>query len=259
MGTRAGLDGVRYRSLDPVREALAPTGGDERELAIDRASRAVEKLFRAFAPSPTLPHVSSVLDAAEDEHANLRFLLAHQLRANPHRALELACTASEFWASRGFSVEGRRWIEDAVAAARPVGPRSWDATLALARTTRTFAEISLMRDVLEALVEEMRAAGADWVYLGGGLTYLAISRGWSGDAAGAVAMLDEVEPLIEQSGTEWGRVLLERLRGLSLAGTGDLIGARRVQRSAGRCVRSCRNAHTPARRMHRILHSSGSC
>ena len=78
----------------------------------------------------------------------------------------------------------------------------------------------------------MRAEGADWVHLAGGLTYLAISRGWSGDATGAIAMLDEVEPLIERSGTEWGRVLLERLRGLSLAATGDLLGARRVQRAA---------------------------
>jgi hypothetical protein len=78
----------------------------------------------------------------------------------------------------------------------------------------------------------MRAEGADWVHLAGGLTYLAISRGWSGDAPGAIALLDEVEPLIEQSGTEWGRVLLERLRGLALAASGDLIGARLAQRSA---------------------------
>ena len=232
MGTRAGLDGVRYRSLDPVREALAPTGGDERELAIDRASRASRS---SSGRSPRAPRCRTCRRCSTPPRTSTRtYGSCSPTSCGRIRIARSSSrvTASEFWASRGFSVEGRRWIEDAVTAARPVGPRSWDATLALARTTRTFAEISLMRDVLEALVEEMRAAGADWVYLAGGLTYLAISRGWSGDAAGAVAMLDEVEPLIEQSGTEWGRVLLERLRGLSLAGTGDLIGARRVQRSA---------------------------
>lgn|GEM_PF-5109626 len=232
MGTRAGLDGIRYQSLDPVRDALIPASAPDRQDAVERASRAVEEVFRAFAPSTTVPHVLSRLDAAEDEHSNLRFLLADQLKVKPLRALELTITASEFWAARGFSVEGRRWIQDAIAAAQPERPLSWDATLALARTTRTFAEISALRDVLENLVREMRTAGTDWVRMAGGLMYLAISRGWSGDPVGAIEALNEVEPLIERSGTEWTRVIFERLRGLELVAKGDLLGARVAQRAA---------------------------
>ena len=36
MHTRPGLDGVRYQSLDPVREALGPESTQEHELAVDR-------------------------------------------------------------------------------------------------------------------------------------------------------------------------------------------------------------------------------
>jgi hypothetical protein len=199
---------------------------------MDRASRAVEAVFRAFAPSPALPHVASLLDAAEDEHANLRFLLAHQLQVNPVRALELSITASEFWASRGFSLEGRRWIEDAIAAAQPTGPLSWDATLALARATRTFPEIATLRDVLERFVDEICRAGEDSIRVAGGLMYLAIARGWSGDRPGAIEALDRAEPFIDRWGTEWTRVLFERLRGLQLAADGDLLGARETQRAS---------------------------
>ena len=120
VSTRPGLDGTRYQSLDPVREALTPAGSD-RALAIARATDAVEAMFRAFAPSPAVPHVLSMLDAAEDEHPNLRYLLADRLEHEPRRALELAIAASEFWASRGFSIEGRRWIEDATMAVYPDG------------------------------------------------------------------------------------------------------------------------------------------
>jgi DNA-binding SARP family transcriptional activator len=232
MATRPGLAGIRYQSLDPVREALGPTATAPLQLAIERASQAVQQVFEAFAPSPVQPRVASMVDAAEDEHANLRFLLAHQLAVYPQRALELAIAASDFWASRGFSVEGRGWIEAATAAARPKGVLAWDSMLALVRTTRTFAEISLLRDRLEASVASMRSADADWAHLGVGLMYLAISRGWSGDADGAVAALDEVDPLVERSGTEWSRVMFGRLRGLQLVVGGDLAGGRATQRAA---------------------------
>ena len=173
-----------------------------------------------------------MLDAAEDEHANLRFLLADQLQAKPRRALELAIAASEFWAAWGFSIEGRRWIEEAIEVARPTGPLSWDATLALVRATRTFPEIAALRDTIEGCVEEMRATGEDSIRAFGGLAYLAIARGWSGDRQGAINVLDEAEPLLERWGTEWTRVQFEQLRGLQRASEGDLRGARQAQRAA---------------------------
>ena len=232
--TRTGLDGMRYQSLDPVREALAPDSSREHNLAIGRGSRAVEAVFQAFAPNPALPHVVSLLDAVEDEHANLRFLLAHHMREDPVRALELSISASEFWAWRGFSLEGRRWIEEATSAVRPTGSLAWDATLALARATRTFAEIGTLHDVLEAFVADMREAGEDSIRVAGGLMYLAIAKGWAGDRPGAIAALDHAEPFLERWGTEWTRVLFERLRGLQLAAEGDLLG--RASRNAPRSV-----------------------
>ena len=62
--------------------------------------------------------------------------------------------------------------------------------------------------------------------------YLAIAKGWAGDRLGAIEALDEAEPILERWGTEWTRVLFERLRGLQLASEGDLLGARESQRAA---------------------------
>lgn len=230
-----GLASMRYQSLDPVREALVEARPSaDHAAAVARATDAVERVFLSIEPDALRPLVVARLDAAEDEHDNMRFLLAGRLRLEPRRALDLAIAGSLFWPVRGGAVQGRRWLEEAIAAAAPEGELAWAATLALTRTTRHFGEITQLRPNIESAINEMRAAGcADLVYLHL-LGYLAMATGWAGDRAGAMEMLGEAERLTESLGSPWARAQLGKLQALDLAMAGDLAGARETQRSFAR-------------------------
>ena len=173
-----------------------------------------------------------MLDAAEDEHPNLRFLLADRLSVKPRRALDLAITASEFWAARGFSVEGRRWIQDAIAAAQPEGPQSWDATLALAHHP-------YVRGDLGCCARHSRSSSARyavWIPMKSGLRVASCTSRF---LEGGQAILRAPSRRSTKPSPCWSarvrngtRVLFDRLRGLQLAANGDLLGARVAQRAA---------------------------
>ena len=160
------------------------------------------------------PHAArepGALDDVEEEYDNLCFLLIDRTAGAPVRALELAISASDFWALRGHSIEGRSWLTEAMCAAAPTGLLRWRAELALART-RTLAEVAQLRDSLERACVEARADGESQVILGGLLIYLAIARGWQGDRAGAASVLDEVEALNRAIGSEWTSANIDHVR-----------------------------------------------
>ncbi len=222
---------LRYRSLDPIRSTLqSEMSIDTRNAAYAGAATAMQEVVDRLWPDRLRPVSLDALDDVHEEHDNLRFVLDDRLTADPSRALDLAIAASEYWSIRGHIPEGRHWIAEAVAAARPVGPRRWAAELAYARSTRTFAEVARRRDALEQACHESRHDADHTVLFGGLLMFTAIARGWSGDRVGAANAMAEASALEAASDSPWVRAHLDHLRALDLALGGDFPLARQRQR-----------------------------
>jgi DNA-binding SARP family transcriptional activator/predicted ATPase len=234
--TSAGLATLRYRSLDPIRQhlraQLSPAALDESLTATNSAMLAALVQLR----DPIGPVDVDRLDAVEDEHDNLRFLLGTYLTRDPTVALELAILACEYWAVRGHIVEGRRWLQRAMDASAPEGPLRWRALHATARITRTFAEVAPLRSELERGADEMRCQGGDPKVLGSLLIYLAMARGWQGDRLQAMVALDEARQISRQFGSPWVDAQISHLAALDLALAGDFKSARLAQQDFARAM-----------------------
>jgi DNA-binding SARP family transcriptional activator/predicted ATPase len=222
---------LRYRSLDPIRAALRD-GMDATERAEARrdAAIAMQRVVDRLWPDHLQPVSLTALDEVDEEHDNLRFVLDDRLTDDPGRALDLAIAASEYWGTRGHIPEGHVWLDAAVAAARPEGPRRWAAELAYGRSTRTLAEVALRRPQLESVCDEARGNAEHTVLFGGVLVYLAIARGWTGDRMGAADALAEASALPGANDSAWVRNHLDHLRALDLALGGDFPAASERQR-----------------------------
>lgn len=234
-----GRSTLRHQSLDPIRhELIERLTAEGRERAVARATEQTTDRFRALSPGVG-PVVTSMLDGLEDEHGNVRFLLHDRLQSAPFAALSLAVAVSEFWPIRGHIVEGRHWLERALASARPEGPARWEGVIALARTTRTFAEVAALRVRLEDVMAEMvgtAAAEVDGVLLASGMMYLAMARAWSGDRTGALEAIARASVINDRIGNEWTTARIDQLRCLDRALGGDVLGARDGQREYARAM-----------------------
>jgi DNA-binding SARP family transcriptional activator len=222
---------LRYRSLDPIRAALQAelNTGEAAALRSDAAielQRVVDRIW----PDRLRPVSLAALDEVDDEHDNLRFVLDDRLLTDPDRALSLAIAGAEYWGLRGHTPEGRAWLDAAIVAAEPEGPRRWEAELAYARSTRTMAEVAQRRTQLETASSEARGDREHEIVFGAILVSLAIARGWTGDRAGAAAALAELGTLDAGRGSPWFLAHLEHLRALDLALAGDFPNAREKQR-----------------------------
>jgi DNA-binding SARP family transcriptional activator len=240
----AGSTSLRYRSLDPIRDALlARRSVAQREVSMRRAAAAMQERAAALRPNRAEPLLTSQLEVLADEHENLRQVIVNRLESDPDAALTLSIAAAEFWAVRGLSGEGRGHLLASIDAAEARGERRWDALSALARMTRTMADTASLRPELEAAVAEMRGHDVDRLLLASILMYLAIARGWQGDRAGAMVALDEVDVINRDFGTPWSTAHLEHVRSLDDALTGDFVAARDGQR---KFVRSMIELDDPA-------------
>ncbi|MGW1893240.1 AfsR/SARP family transcriptional regulator [Streptomyces sp. NPDC002004] len=116
-------DEARYRLLETIRQYARDRLRDSGELAdTERRHRGfylalaesydpeLTFLPPADAPAPTLLRL-------EADHDNLRAALGSALRTEPDTALRLAVALRQFWADRGHFAEGRRRLDDALAAA----------------------------------------------------------------------------------------------------------------------------------------------
>jgi non-specific serine/threonine protein kinase len=150
----AAADGAetRYRLLETVREYAA-----ERLAAAAEATsvaRAHVAAYRALVDSAAAalngPQQGVWLDRLQREHDNIRAALRASLDgADLPSALRIASGLWKFWAVRGHYAEGRRWLDEALAAAStaPNGEPEWRAILAransaagnLARARRDYA------------------------------------------------------------------------------------------------------------------------
>ena len=226
---RAGLASLRFVGLDPIREAtLDAQDEDERERVVRAAAAAVQGTFASLRHDYREPVDVTRLDACADDYDNLRSLLAQRLVTAPGRALEMAIAASEFWPIRGRVVEGRRWIQDAIVAARPSGEAEWRAVVALGvhhphvrRDCAAPGGAGAHRGRDGAAVPRVAAVGV-------GADVHRDRAGWQGDRAGAARALDQAEVIERRVGSPWTSATLD-----TCAGSTAPSGATRSER--GRC------------------------
>ena len=138
-------DGNRYRLLETVRqyavEKLRESGEEpslqERHAAwyLELAERAEQELMGR--------EQAAWLDLLEREHDNLRAALGWARSAAPNTSLRLAASLGSFWELRGYSVDGRRWLEE-LASLVP------ERTAARAAALQALGELVLRADLVAA-------------------------------------------------------------------------------------------------------------
>jgi predicted ATPase len=111
--------GERYTLLEVIREyaheRLIESG--ERAVLCARHARYFEELVAAAEPELTGARQLEWLNRLEVEHANLRAALEWRAAEGPPESLlEMAGNLGRFWINRGYLSEGRRWLDQALAA-----------------------------------------------------------------------------------------------------------------------------------------------
>lgn len=92
----------------------------------------------------------------EADYGNLRAALRSLLRHEPEEALRLAVALRLFWTERGRLAEGRRWLDDALAAAPEPTPQRARALLGRAVLAIRLGDGALLEDVAEEIVAIQR-------------------------------------------------------------------------------------------------------
>ena len=214
----AAADGeMRFAMLETIREygreQLAASGEGE------AARRAHAAYFVSFAEEADRrlrgPEQRVWLERLETEHDNLRSALSWLLAA-PERAadaLRLAGALHWFWYLHGHFREGRRWLEDALAA-------SPEPTLARAKALTgsgvlgfPLGEFESARDRLDESIAVGRAVG-DPGTVAYGLHFLAMGDLPHIDPATLRERTTESITLFREAGDRWG--LAMSLRGLGM-------------------------------------------
>jgi predicted ATPase/DNA-binding CsgD family transcriptional regulator len=131
---RAGRS-TRYRLLETLRQYAAERLVESGEL--DRTQRLHFKFYLDLTESDSarrpIGHTQEVaLDRTEEEIANFRAALEWSRANEPEGHLRLANSMSYFWRTRGSMVEGRAWMEPALAASADRGQTRADALWAVA-------------------------------------------------------------------------------------------------------------------------------
>ncbi|WP_033825655.1 tetratricopeptide repeat protein, partial [Kitasatospora sp. MBT63] len=110
---------VRYRLLETIRQYAGERLRESGELAAtERRHRAhYLALAESHDPEPSARAPAGTPLELEADHDNLRAALRSALRSAPQDALRLAVALRLFWADRGYLAEGRRRLDDALAAA----------------------------------------------------------------------------------------------------------------------------------------------
>jgi predicted ATPase/DNA-binding CsgD family transcriptional regulator len=125
-------DETRYRLLLTVRryaeERLGEAG--EADVVLERHAAHYAALVAEAQAGLAGPDQLRWLDRLEAEHDNLRAALVSSLGTDAEAAGRLVGPLWPFWYRRGHYQEARRWLEDAVAAMRPMTPSTRATVLA---------------------------------------------------------------------------------------------------------------------------------
>jgi predicted ATPase len=216
-------DGPRFSMLESIREyglAALSANGEEAE-----ARHAHAIWFRTLAEQAAPILAESFdgvwLDRLEADLGNIRSALTWALRQpEAETALRLAAALRRFWLARGYLVEGRDWLEQALALSAPEPSQVWMRAIFAA------GELSFFLDDLpraKALAEEGLAIcrslgdarGAADALLG--LGHIARQ---TGDMDVAVTFLNEGIALARSADDESSLALLEEALGKALVDLG---------------------------------------
>ncbi|MGV9991135.1 AfsR/SARP family transcriptional regulator [Streptomyces sp. NPDC003374] len=120
-----GQHEARYRLLEPVRQYAAGQlrAAGEEAAAEARHRRFYLELARTRDQEPPTGICGPTPLELEADYGNLRAALRSSLRGDPGSALRLAAALRFFWSERGRLAEGRRWLDDTLAAAPEPTPQ----------------------------------------------------------------------------------------------------------------------------------------
>jgi predicted ATPase/DNA-binding SARP family transcriptional activator len=214
--------GGRFTMLETVRrQALDRLGDDDREATQRRLAEFLTELTESMeAELPTSAEPAVWLDRVEAEHDNVRVALAWALDTGmTDLALRLASALRTFWDVRGHLGEGRRWLDDAIAAAPPTATREyWQALTVSAALAFHAGDLDGAGERYEQVLEIALALGDEDV----------IARGYSdlGTVAAAVGDLGRASELLGEAADRF-RAIGERRRLAIVLGNVGHVAAQR--------------------------------
>ena len=154
------------------------------------------------------PHQSEWLARLEADHDNLRTALAWSLEHGPHDVAAQLCGALwRFWYLRGYLVEGRGWLKQALAPDKLLSDTARARALYGAANLAWFqGDFAGARSLASGSVALWRRLG-DPHGLGQALAILGLAQGYQGDQALAHSLLEESLAIFRQLGDDWGLAL----------------------------------------------------
>jgi predicted ATPase/class 3 adenylate cyclase len=211
--------GDRYWMLATIREYAADRL-DETDDAMELRRRHAEFFARLAEEAEREVGSHAVRHALAEDEPNFRAALTFCVEAHePELMLRLAGGLSFFWARRGQFEEGKRWLEEAIAAATPSEPRARARGLrGLASMCGAVGEFTRAGSFLEEALDIYRKLGDDGG-VGRCLNNLGFNAWRQGDPDAAEAMFEESFAIAP------GAVPLENLTHLALA-RGEFAQAR---------------------------------
>lgn len=220
-----GATGVRYRSLEPVRQVARRHLGPDEPAATKEVLRFLLAEMSATGELFGPPHLEN-LPGAEAELGNVRHWLARTVGSRD--GLELAAASARIWGETGAAVEGIGWIERHLSAADAGDDLlRARARVACAALKGVFGVDALDGDGLKQALDAAEAHDDALLWLSAS-AYLALARGWAGDLEGAYELLngESAHQRLAQVDGDWIRVQRQRLLGLGFAAVGDYAASR---------------------------------
>ncbi|MEU1408808.1 BTAD domain-containing putative transcriptional regulator [Streptomyces sp. NPDC005728] len=147
-------DEVRYRLLETIRQYATDRLRAAGELRATEARH--RRFYLALAEARDREPPTGVSGATslelEADYGNLRAALRSSLGHAPDSALRLAVALRSFWPERGRLAEGRRWLDDTLAAAPEPTPQRARALMGRAVLAIRLGDGSPLEDIAEQIV-----------------------------------------------------------------------------------------------------------
>jgi predicted ATPase/transcriptional regulator with XRE-family HTH domain len=208
IGRSESVDGAsRFTMLETVREFAGEclTMIDDEQATRRRHAAYYLALAEEAEPKLVGPEQILWLTQLDQEHDNIRAALRWVLaQGQGEQACRFGGALWRFWFIRGHLVEGRRWLEEALAQ-RDVAPKPIQAKalLAAGRLARQQADLACAQFYLEAALELERAHGtiSNVAFILGSLGVVAYDQG---DFARARLLHEQSLVLRRMVGDDWG-------------------------------------------------------
>lgn len=230
----------RYRTLQVVREFAAEVldDGGRADDVWRRHAAWLADLVTAVEPMLLTEKQAEGLDRLRDEYDNLRGVLDWGLHRDPVLAASIAAPLWRYWQMRGQLAEGRRLLDDLLAALPPDTPPATRAALLSAHGGVAYwqRDIRSMSDSYRAAAELYEQLG-DTPRLAESLYNRAFPLLQVDGLAEAAALAQRSKELFEQLGDEHGAARARWLRSLAHMHAGELDRAEEVLTAAAATFR----------------------